>query len=78
MGDPSAEPAPPPAPAPKPPVGMLVLLGLGGFLYALMLSTLTSVGSSDAAGNALGSAFAAIEGALLWLVSGILLLIGGV
>jgi hypothetical protein len=43
-----------------------------------MLSTLTSVGSSDAAGNALASAFAAIEGALLWLVLGILLLIGGV
>jgi hypothetical protein len=29
---------------------MLVLLLLGSFLYAVMLSTLTSVGSSDAEG----------------------------
>lgn len=56
---------------------MLVLLLLGGFLYAVMLSTLSAVGSSDAAGNGLAAAFAAIEGALLWLVLAILLLIGG-
>ena len=44
-------------------------------LWLLQLAFLTSLGHSDAAGNALGQAFAAIEIGILWLVIAILALI---
>jgi hypothetical protein len=46
--------------------GGIVLGVLAGLLWALNLATLASLGNSDAAGNALGEAYAAIQIIVLW------------
>src|SRR4051794_28822945 len=46
--------------------GAIVLGALIGLLWALNLATLASLGNSDAAGNALGEAYAAIQIIALW------------
>ena len=46
--------------------GGIVLGALIGLLWALNLATLASLGNSDAAGNALGEAYAAIQIIALW------------
>jgi hypothetical protein len=46
--------------------GGIVLGALIGLLWALNLATLASLGSSDAAGNAIGEAYAAIQIITLW------------
>src|SRR3954471_22429041 len=46
--------------------GGIVLSALIGLLWALNLATLASLGNSDAAGNAIGEAYAAIQIIALW------------
>src|SRR3954447_3907291 len=46
--------------------GAIVLGALIGLLWTLNLATLASLGNSDAAGNALGEAYAAIQIIALW------------
>src|SRR3954447_1135620 len=46
--------------------GAIVLGALIGLLWALNLATLASLGHSDAAGNAIGEAYAAIQIIALW------------
>jgi hypothetical protein len=48
--------------------GAIVLGALIGLLWALNLATLASLGNSDAAGNAIGEAYAAIQIIALWLL----------
>jgi hypothetical protein len=48
--------------------GGIVLGALIGLLWALNLATLASLGNSDAAGNAIGEAYAAIQIIALWLL----------
>src|ERR1700742_5162299 len=50
-----------------PPVGFAALLAVTLCLYAVTVSTITDSRSSDAAGNALSIAFAAVSGGLLWI-----------
>ena len=46
--------------------GAIVLGALIGLLWALNLATLASLGNSDAAGNGIGEAYAAIQIIALW------------
>ena len=46
--------------------GGIVLGALIGLLWVLNLATLASLGNSDAAGNAIGEAYAAIQIIALW------------
>jgi hypothetical protein len=46
--------------------GAIVLSALIGLLWTLNLATLASLGNSDAAGNGIGEAYAAIQIILLW------------
>ncbi len=46
--------------------GGIVLGALSGLLWTLSLATLASLGNSDAAGNAIGEAYAAIQIIALW------------
>jgi hypothetical protein len=56
-----------------------VLLGTLAFLvWIVLIATLTDLGGSDAAGNALGEAFAAIEIIALWTLLAILLIVCGI
>src|SRR3954451_25325522 len=48
--------------------GAIVLGALIGLLWALNLATLASLGHSDAAGNAIGEAYAAIQIIACWLL----------
>jgi lipoprotein NlpI len=61
-----------------PPVGMVITLFLAGFPYAAMLACLFDLhrGGNDAMGRGLDEAFALVLGIVLWLLLGILLLIG--
>jgi hypothetical protein len=54
-------------------ISVLILL-----VWVVQLATLADLGRSDAAGNALGEAFAAIEIIVLWTLLGILLIVCGV
>jgi hypothetical protein len=54
-------------------ISVLILL-----VWVVQLATLSDLGRSDAAGNALGEAFAAIEIIVLWTLLGILLIVCGV
>jgi hypothetical protein len=65
------------APRP-PPIGLLALLILGIALYAATIGSIADLGSSDAAGRALGKAFGVIFGFGLWIVLAAMVVIGGV
>jgi hypothetical protein len=56
----------------------IVLSVLMLFVWVLQLATLSDLGRSDAAGNALGEAYAAIEIIVLWLLLAVLLIVCGV
>jgi hypothetical protein len=58
--------------------GGIVLGALIGLLWMLNLATLASLGNSDAAGNALGEAYAAIQIIALWSLLTVMTLIAGV
>jgi len=60
-------PLPLPPPRRGPPVGFAALLAVTLCLYAVTVSTVADSRSSDAAGNALSIAFAAISAGLLWI-----------
>src|SRR3954452_25455065 len=55
--------------------GGIVLGALIGLLWALNLATLASLGNSDAAGNAISEAYAAIQIIALWSLLTVLALI---
>src|SRR3954453_24113133 len=55
--------------------GAIVLGALIGLLWALNLVMLASLGNSDAAGNAMGEAYAAIQIIALWSLLTVLALI---
>ena len=65
------------ASAPRP-LGMILLLILAAFLYALMMANLVDASGTDAAGRGLNLAFAALVGAVLWIVLAILLVVAAV
>src|SRR4051794_3899020 len=46
--------------------GAVILSIIAGLLWVLSLATLASLGNSDAAGNAIGEAYAAIQIIALW------------
>jgi hypothetical protein len=54
--------------------GFVVLLAVAAVLYAAMAANVLSVDSSDAAGNGMAGAFAAIFGLALWIEVLVLLL----
>jgi hypothetical protein len=56
----------------------VVLTAIAGLLWVLSLATLASLGGSDAAGNALGEAYAAIQIIALWLLLFAMVLIAAV
>jgi hypothetical protein len=58
--------------------GAIVLGAIIGLLWALNLATLASLGNSDAAGNGIGEAYAAIQIILLWSLLTILTVIASV
>jgi hypothetical protein len=63
--------------APRPPIGMLALLILAALLYAATVGSIADLGSTDAAGRALGEAFGVIYGFGLWVVLAAMIVIGG-
>jgi len=63
--------------APRPPIGMLALLILAALLYAATVGSIADLGSTDAAGRALGEAFGVIYGFGLWIVLAAMIVIGG-
>jgi len=67
-----------PTAAKPPPIGLLALLILGIALYAATIGSIADLGSSDAAGRALGEAFGVIFGFGLWIVLAAMVVIGGV
>ena len=56
----------------------IVLSIIAGLLWALSLATLASLGNSDAAGNAIGEAYAAIQIIALWSLLTIMTIIASV
>jgi hypothetical protein len=56
----------------------IVLSGLVALLWLLSLATLASLGKSDAAGNAIGQAYAAIQIIALWSLLTIVTVIAGI
>jgi hypothetical protein len=58
--------------------GVIVLSVIAALLWALSLATLASLGNSDAAGNAIGEAYAAIQIIALWSLLTIMTIIAGV
>src|SRR3954447_2240866 len=58
--------------------GGIVLSVIAGLLWALALATLASLGHSDAAGNAIGEAYAAIQIITLWSLLTILTVLASV
>ena len=60
------------------PFGTIFLVVLAGFLYALMLANLVDSSGTDAAGRGLDMAFAALVGAVLWVVLAVLLVVAAV
>src|SRR4051812_49389096 len=56
----------------------ILLTAIAALLWALSLATLATLGHSDAAGNALGEAYAAIQIIALWLLLSVLTLIAAV
>jgi hypothetical protein len=68
-----------PQPAPKPSDGAvaacIVLSVVAGLLWLLHLATVASLGHSDAAGNGIGEAYAAIQVIVLWLLLTIMTII---
>jgi lipoprotein NlpI len=63
-----------------PPIGAILVLILAGFLYAGMMGCLLDIhrGGNDAFGRGLDAGFAMVFGIALWLMLGLLLLIGGI
>jgi hypothetical protein len=57
---------------------IIVLAVLAGLLWVLSLATLSSLGGSDAAGNALGEAYAAIQIVALWSLLTVMTVIAAV
>jgi hypothetical protein len=70
------------SPTPKPSdvvvATSIVLSVIAGLLWMLNLATLASLGNSDAAGNAIGEAYAAIQIIALWSLLTIMTIIAGV
>jgi hypothetical protein len=70
------------SPTPKPSdvvvAASIVLSVIAGLLWMLNLATLASLGDSDAAGNAIGEAYAAIQIIALWSLLTIMTIIAGV
>jgi hypothetical protein len=64
--------------ATRSPVGTILLLGLAGFLYALMMANLVDAQGTDAAGRGLAMAFGALIGLALWIVLAVLLVVAAV
>jgi hypothetical protein len=60
------------------PLGTILLLFLAAFLYALMMANLIDASRTDAAGRGLNLAFAALVGAVLWIVLAVLLIVAAV
>src|SRR3954447_20131519 len=58
--------------------GGIVLSGIVGVLWLLNLATLANLGNSDAAGNAIGEAYAAIQIIALWSLLTIMTIIASV
>jgi len=58
--------------------GAVILSVIAGLLWVLSLATLASLGNSDAAGNAIGEAYAAIQIIALWSLLTIMTIIAGV
>jgi tetratricopeptide (TPR) repeat protein len=67
-----------PAPRPAPPVGAFLLLALAALLYVAMLASISDLGATDAPGRGIALAFGMLYGLALWLVLGLLLVIGAV
>jgi lipoprotein NlpI len=65
---------------PKPPVGLILLLVVAGFFYALMLLALTDLGrgGGDAAGRGIDAGFGFLFGCAVWLLLGAALMIAGI
>src|SRR5437764_1643345 len=61
-------PSPPGKPSNGTMLASIVLTAIAALLWVLSLATLASLGHSDAAGNALGEAYAAIQIIALWLL----------
>jgi hypothetical protein len=68
---------PPTNPSSGATTGAIVLSALIAPLWALSLATLASLGNSDAAGNAIGEAYAAIQIIALWSLLTIMTIIAG-
>src|SRR3954453_3626121 len=56
----------------------IVLSVIAGLLWVLSLATLANLGNSDAAGNAIGEAYAAIQIIALWSLLTIMTIIASV
>jgi tetratricopeptide (TPR) repeat protein len=61
-----------------PPIGAIIVLIPAAYCYLAMAANLSDLGYSDAAGNALTAAFAALFGFAAWVLLGVLLVIAGV
>jgi hypothetical protein len=75
----TTNPAPRPA-TPTAPIGMIVVLCLATLLYLLMNAWIMGLrdGGSDAAGRGLAGVYILFAGFLLWILLGVLLLMGAV
>ena len=71
MSDPSPQPN-------QPPIALLALLLLGTLLYAATIGMVADLDASDSAGRALGEAFGALYGSVLWIVLAAMIIIAGV
>ncbi len=58
------------------PVGFIVVASVATLLYLVMLANMSESLETDAAGRGLAQAFAAIVGFILWILLGVLLMIG--
>jgi hypothetical protein len=66
------------SPRPSPPIAAALLLVVACFLYLGMMGSISDLGSTDPAGRGMGLAFGAMFGLALWIVLGVLLIVGAV
>ena len=66
------------SPRPSPPIAAALLLVVACFLYLGMMGSISDLGSTDPAGRGMGLAFGAMFGLALWIVLGVLLMVGAV
>jgi lipoprotein NlpI len=66
-----------PSPRPSLPIAAALLV-VACFLYLGMMGSISDLGSTDAAGRGMGLGFGAMFGLALWIVLGVLLIVGAV